>query len=171
MSRSPYFFIEHFDDKRNEWVRVQIYNSEKKPIDFWPWNGTHDIFEIFEEDNYEYEFVHFVTPTAGFSEEVMKEIAAQKASCDGYFPSIFWANLADMEIYALKVPKVIDEDATEQKWEENSSKDYDEIEKVYKPNPFIDFINRVINWVELGECDYFFNIHTYSDVRVVGWIW
>ena len=109
MSRTPYFYLEKFNLDTNKWEVYLPYvkndKGEFKQIDFWPWNGTHDVFNAFTYDHLgspSIDGVHKGLPY-NVSDEV-KEIA--KHFEEGY--TFQWISYADLCCEALRVPKVED---------------------------------------------------------------
>lgn len=178
MSLSPYFYVEKWNTEKNCYEKISLYKKLSKyareedkvrgfeEVDFWPWNGTHDIFSLLGTDHRGGSF----DPIAGIhngeppmvSEEVKKKIdyffnsedSLESADC-----AVRWVTLADLYIEKLKNPKVLDYDA---EWE-----DLDH--KVYKDNPINSIIERINTFIELGDDDWDIEDHK-SLIRIVYWV-
>lgn len=176
MSASPFFYIEHFNQKTNQWEKFDIFakneKGELKPVDLWWWNGSHELFSVLElehsYDNPRFSRIHFGLPS-NISEEV-KSIYDSHCYETGVGtisePQVTWFNMADGLLYLEHNPTVLDYDEMDEYWEENKD-DSGEVPKIYKDNPLKGLIDRVENFTSIGldAWDYF-----PSDIRVIGWL-
>ncbi len=178
MSLSPYFYVEKWNDEKNCYEEINLYKKAGKyaskeekacgfeKVDFWPWNGTHEIFSMLGTDSKDNTFdaiagVHHGEPPL-VSETIKKEID-DFFNEDSYYKSgsaVRWITLADLYIENLKNPKVLDYD---EDWGENLEN------KVYKDNPIGALINRINTWVNLGGNDWDVD-DSRSLVRLVYWV-
>ena len=178
MSLSPYFYVEKWNDEKNCYEEISLYkkpgryaSAEDKSrgfekIDFWPWNGTHEIFARLgtesKDPNYDpIAGVHYGVPPM-VSETVKKEID-EFFDEDGYRKkesTVRWITLADLYVEKLTNPKVPDYD---EEWGENIN------HKVYKDNPVKDVINRINTWISLGDDDWEVE-NNKSLIRIVYWV-
>lgn len=86
MSRSPFFYLERYSKTRAQWEEISphIYDKERKtliPADLWPYNGTHDLFDLLEGDSIEhFKEMHGIQTVTSMNEfkhlsaEVQKEL-------------------------------------------------------------------------------------------------
>lgn len=181
MSRSPYFFVERFNSKTEQYelqhpmVR-NYYHTDWEIADLFPYNGCHDLFSIVEgkrSEFFEMKGIH-----TGLPKDVSKEIKEQYESCCEYdygtkekpikyFPVVRWFTYADMYIYCLEHPEVVD-------YEAMAEIDYDEEEngdppkKIMKPTPLKSLMDRVNAFLEvIDNWDW---QNAYSQIRIVYWI-
>lgn len=179
MSRSPYFFVEKFDNNTNKYEIqhpiVWNYNHTKQQsADLFPYNGCHDLFSIVENntrDNFPtMRGIHCDLPKDA-AEEIKEaynhccyetEYAGEKHL---YTPTARWFTYADMYIYCLEHPEAIDYEAMDNAFyneEENSSK------KIMKPTPIKTLMDRVNAFLEvMNEWGW---ENDYSQIRIVYWI-
>lgn len=184
MSLSPYFYVEKWNDEKNCYEKISLYKKSSnfqalshstreedrarafEEVDFWPWNGTHEIFSMLGTNSRDNTFdtiagVHHGEPPM-VSEAIKKEID-DFFNEDSYYKSsssVRWITLADLYIENLKNPKVLDYD---EDWGENLEN------KVYKDNPIGALISRINTWVDLGGEDW--NLEdSRSLVRLVYWV-
>lgn len=121
MSRSPYFFVEKYNNrtKKYELEHPLVWNwdhSDRIPADLFPYNGHHDLFSIVEKKGYypEMRGIH-----NGLPEDTCFEIKEEYESCCGssdlgdYEPKVRWFTYADMYIYCIENPEA------ESMWEED----------------------------------------------------
>ena len=177
MSLSPYFYLEKWNEETNSYERVHLYkkpwkyaSQEEKErgyedVDFWPWNGTHEIFSLLNTETrsntYDsIEGVHYGKPPH-VSKEIEEEIN-DFFNEDSYYKSdnvVRWVTLADLYIEKLSHPKVVDYDA---EWE-------DDDKKAYKDNPINTVIDRIETFVSLGDNDWEVE-NNKSLIRLVYWV-
>ena len=110
MSLSPFFYLEVYDNTNNKWEIVDplIWNyshTERRPADLWPFNGTHELFDILgcdrgvcSED--------FTAITNGLPHDCCEEIKKEFSEYSELKPK--WFTYADAMIYYLKKPLVDD---------------------------------------------------------------
>ena len=174
MSRSPYFFVERFDRNTGKYEMqhpiVWNYNHTKQePADLFPYNGCHDLFSIVEDNSHdglpEMRGIH-----QGLPENVAKEIKENYDQCcyeteyagekHLYTPVIRWFSYADMYIYCLEHPKVIDYEAMDYEGENT--------EKIFMPTPMKKLKERVDAFLEVMDgWDW---RDDFSQIRIVYWI-
>lgn len=166
MSLSPFFYIEKWSNKTKKYERLHLYGKadeyhkgEKyQDIDFWPYNGTHDVFSLLgtasRADEYEtIDGIGYGNP-GNLSEEVQKII--ESFDDDSI---VRYITLADLKIEIMTHPKVLD-------WDSNWGED----EKCkYKENPLIDFFNRVKSFVDWAV-ENTWEEYTLSEIRIVYWV-
>lgn len=114
MSRSPFFYLEVYNNEENKWLYVDPlvwnYNRTKRvPADLWPFNGTHELFDILGVDSgvcsCDFDAVRSGLPP-DCNEEIAKVFKPEQDDEYGIYPHAHWFTYADMEIYLLKKPKV-----------------------------------------------------------------
>ena len=174
MSRSPYFFVERFDRNTGKYEMqhpiVWNYNHTKQePADLFPYNGCHDLFSIVEDNSHDgipaMRGIH-----QGFPENVAKEIKENYDQCcyeteyagekHLYTPTVRWFSYADMYIYCLEHPKVIDYEAMDYEGEN--------AEKIFMPTPIKKLKERVDAFLEVMDgWDW---RDDFSQIRIVYWI-
>ena len=180
MSRSPFFFVEKYDSHTNKYELqhpiVWNYDHTKQVCaDLYPYNGSHDLFSIVTKegpgDFPDMKGIHCGLPKDA-AEEIKKayndccyetEFAGEKHI---YSPNAYWFTYADMYIYCLEHPEVVDYEAMDEAYyngeEENPPK------RIMKPTPLMALKNRVDAFLEvmdeLGWQD------DYSQIRIVYWI-
>lgn len=178
MSASPFFFIEVYNEETNVWEKVKIFSTKggkETEIDLWPWNGAHDLFEILGLEHGasfpEFEGVIKHSAPKNCSEEVKTFYESLSEdygeSYKGLETCVF--TLADAKIYFMEYPKVKDFDAMDKAFYEASEEECDSLEDIYMDNPIKELIDRVITMVSFWD-EFFWYDHTYSDVRVIGWL-
>lgn len=168
MSRSPYFFVERFDNNTGKYELqhpiVWNYNHTKQePADLFPYNGCHELFSILEE--HEMNGVH-----AGLPRDVCEDIykayhAEDEYEGENYIPTAHWFTYADMYIYCLEHPKVIDYEAMD---EAHFLQNDEKIEYIYTDTPMMTLKNRVDAFMEVMDGWDWRN--DYSQIRIVYWI-
>ncbi len=156
MSRYLNVYIERFNNVAGEYqlVKLGYWDEERdhyEPVMFWPWNGTHELFEILDgSDMFDYTFNGLPSNAS----EDMKNIYNEMWSDETYQPRVRWTTLADLELYAAAHPEIPDYDSDEP--------------GAMKPNPIKDFIQRIdfycefaddVNW---GQPD--------SRIRIIYWL-
>lgn len=156
MSRYLNVYIERFNNVAGEYEHIKLgyWDAERgqyEPVDFWPWNGTHDLFEVLcGEDMFDYTFNGLPSNAS----DDMKEIYNQMWGNETYQPQIRWTTLADLKLYAAANPEIPDH--------------YSENEDAMQPNPIKDFIQHVEFYCEFandviwGQPD--------SRIRVIYWL-
>lgn len=158
MSRSPYFFVERFDNNTGKYELqhplVWNYNhTEMRPADLFPYNGCHSLFAILEEQ--EMNGIHQGLPR-DVCEDIYKAYHAEdEYEGENYMPTAHWFTYADMYIYCLEHPKEIDYEAMSD-------------EEVYKENSMFTLKNRVDAFMEVMDGWDWRN--DYSQIRIVYWI-
>ena len=178
MSRSPYFFVERFDENTGKYELqhpiIWNYNHTKQErADLFPYNGCHDLFSIVEEKGGvpRMNGIHHGLPS-NVSEEILK--AFNNCSYEYEFngvmktdiPKAKWFTYADMYIYYLKHPTTIDYEAMDEayEWAEKGEK----VETIMSENPITFLKKRVDAFLEvMDEWDW---EDDYSLIRIVYWI-
>lgn len=144
MSLSPYFYLEVYDSIEKKWEIVDplVWNhnhTERVPADLWPFNGTHELFDILGCDrgvcSSDFPSVETGLPS-DCSEEVRKEFEKYDDLCPK------WFTYADAMIYYLKKPLVDDP------W---SEPDEDTGKVVQTDNPIKGLIDRVDAFLEVWD--------------------
>ena len=177
MSRSPYFFVERFNryTGKYELQHPIIWNEEHTKqvlADLFPYNGCHDLFSIVENKNIgdipDMKGIH-----AGLPKDVCQDIYDSYHEYDeednkfSYMPTAHWFTYADMYIYCLEHPKVIDYEAMDEACY-NTVDNNEEIEKIYTDTPMKTLKNRVDAFMEVMDgWDW---EDDYSQIRIVCWI-
>lgn len=181
MSRTPYFYIEKYNTEHNIWEKQTLYYCETKTqdikeVDVWPWNGTHDVFNIINHTDDI--FPHFTGVRHIFPNNASPEV------CDEYEknwfrwgenkeniskPNAFYFTLADLLLYIKEYPIVKDYDAMEEYWTENEDTPWNEVPERTMPNPMSDVATRVMNYMDFVE-DWWSEFSLKSEIRIVGWI-
>jgi len=178
MSRSPYFFVERYDNniKRYEIQHPLVWNwnhTKREPADLFPYNGCHDLFSIVENSG---NFPSMNGIHEGLPKDVSIEIKEAYDSCsfeteyEGekhlYTPTARWFTYADMYIYCFEHPEVVDYEAMDAAYydgvEENPPKE------IMKPTPVKSLMNRVDAFMEVID-DWNWR-NDYSQIRIVYWI-
>lgn len=170
MSLSPYFFVEKWNREKKCYEEIKLYKKaseyatkEEKAcgfeeVEFWPWNGTHEIFSMLGTTTKDYSF----DPIEGIQcDEPPMVSETIKKSINNFNEHyiVRWVTLADLYIEILKNPKVLDYDA---EWESLDK-------KVYKDNPINKVIDRINTWISLGADDW--NIEDEKSlIRIVYWV-
>lgn len=181
MSRSPYFFVERYDKniERYEIQHPLVWNSnhtKRVPADLFPYNGNHDLFSIVEESAYEINVHEMRGIHRGLPENVSIEIkeAYDKLCYETeyagekhlYTPTARWFTYADMYIYCLEYPEVIDYDAMDEAYYNNTEENPPK--KIMKPTPVKILMNRINAFMEVID-DWNWR-NDYSQIRIVYWI-
>ena len=178
MSLSPYFYLERWNSKKNCYEKINLYRkagrfaSEKEKargfeeVDFWPWNGTHDLFSLLGTASRSGDYDSIEGVHKGIPPMVSEEV---KAKIDSFFDkdnlyqlgaegSVCWITLADLYIEMLKHPKVVDYN---EEWEEG--------EKKYKDTPIKELIDRIVSFIEFAD-DIYLPEENRSLIRLVYWV-
>ena len=182
MSRSPYFFVERPDYNTGKYEIqhpiVWNYNHTKQEFaDLFPYNGCHDLFSIVENSGLGNDFPTMRGIHCGLPKDVAAEIKEAYDNCcfeteyagekHLYTPTARWFSYADMYIYCLEHPEVIDYDAMDEAYyneeEEDSSK------KIMMPTPLKTLMARVDAFLDVMDSwgDW---RDDYSQIRIVYWI-
>ena len=143
MSRSPYFYVEVYDNKENKWLYVDPlvwnYDRTKRVVaDLWPYNGTHELFQLLGVEG-GCSIPEFNAIQMGLPVDCCPEIR------DAFHHEEFcpkWFTCADAEIYYLKNPKVPDY------WEEP---DEETGELPMTDNPIKSLLDRVDAFLEVWD--------------------
>lgn len=178
MSRTPYFFVERFDKntKKYELQHPIIWNFDHTKLeaaDLFPYNGHHDLFSIVE-DNPNDGFPAMRGIHTGLPEDCCKEIQDLFKECCyniddkiQHIPKVRWFTYADMYIYYLEHPEVVD-------YNQFFYDDEEEIplsEKVITPTPIKVLMDRVDNFLNVMDS---FSIdnwrNDYCQIRIIYWI-
>lgn len=170
MIHVPYFFVERYDAKNDKWVvRAPLVwnsnNTKRIEANLYPYYRDYELFNILEgkKDPKMYG-VHLGLPKC-CDEEIVKIYEGEKDfDKDGneikplfdYKPKVYWFTYADMRIYLLENPEVLDYEADQK---EN---------KQYLPNPVFRLQNRVDAFLEV--CDGWKWRNDYSLIRIIFWI-
>ena len=168
MSRTPYFYLERFNRKTNKYELEHplIWNwnrTKQVSADLFPFNGCHELFSIVEDQS-QYDFPHMFGIHHDMPADVSEDIKNNFENCKIeygtgeeikiVYPKAHWFTYADMYIYLMENPTVID---------------YDTEESVPVSNPIKTLKNRVDAFLEVmnewGDWK-----EDYSLIRIVYWI-
>ena len=167
MSRTPMFFVERFDDNTGKYELqhpiVWNYDHTKQiHADLFPYNGCHELFSIVEEDG---------TPTMhGIHRGLPNDVSEETKNfyneyCHNdkfsYLPTVRWFTYADMYIYCLENPKVLDYEAMDMQSKE-------EEKEIFMPTPMETLKKRVDAFLDV--MDYWDWRDDYSLIRIIYWI-
>lgn len=179
MSRSPYFFVER-PDRNTEKYELQhpvVWNwnhTEQEAADLFPYNGCHDMFSIVEEGDSDFPSMRGIH--MGLPDDCCEAIREQFEKCSydtewsgethHHAPTARWFTYADMYIYCLEHPEVVDWEAMDEAHyngtEENPPK------KIMTPTPLKTLMNRVDAFLDVMDgWDW---RDDYSQIRIVYWI-
>lgn len=170
MSRSPYFYVERFDRNTGKYELqhpiVWNYNHTKQEsADLFPYNGCHSLFSILEDR--EMKGIH-----EGLPKDVCEDIYKAYHEYDeedgefAYMPKACWFTYADMYIYCLEHPKVVDYDAMDEAY--YSSREGEQVERIFTDTPMMSLKNRIDAFMEVMDgWDW---QDDYSLIRIVYWI-
>ena len=141
---------------KNGWKPISLFcqNDENKTevIDPYPFRN-YEVFSVLsgkEDDNFPYDHIFSQDLPQSVLDEINED---EKSGCYGFKE----VNLADLESYVLKYPKIKDYDV---EWEDNKP--------VYKTNPMIDFMYRMKSYVDLAVPFWELN-NILSKVRILYW--
>lgn len=173
MSRTPYFFVEKFNEhtKKYELEHPIIWNynhTKQERADLLPYNGCHDLFSIVQNrgDYPEMKGIHHGLPS-GVNEEIVKAFKncqfTNELTGDLYSPSVRWFTYADMYIYYLKHPTTIDYEAMDE-----VCSDDENFITTMTDNPILLLKKRVDAFLE--TMNYYDWDDDYSLIRIVYWI-
>lgn len=180
MSRSPYFFVERYNEERDryEFQHPIIWNwnhTKQEPADLYPYNGSHDLFSIVECE-YNSDLPEMKGIKYGLPKNCCDEIKEMYEKCSYMSepwqgdiphmirPKVRWFTYADMLIYCLEYPKVKDyEDEVYY-----SAGEDEKIKPIFKDTPMISLKNRVDAFLEVMD-DWDWK-NDYSNIRIVYWI-
>lgn len=172
MSRTPMFFVERFDENTGKYELqhpiVWNYDHTKQiHADLFPYNGCHELFSIVEESgNPPMHGIHHGLPD-NVSTEIKENYDKQCESNVTYgetitfSPTVRWFTYADMYIYCLENPKVLDYEAMDMQLE-------GEEKEIFMPTPMEMLKKRVDAFLEV--MDYWDWRNDYSLIRIVYWI-
>ena len=175
MSRSPYFFVERFNEhtEKYELQHPLIWNwnhTERITAELFPYNGCHDLFSIVEKQN-DFPEMHGIHD--GLPRDVSKEIQEIYNKCcieidekHSYSPTVRWFTYADMYIYCLENPEIPDYEAMDELY--YNGEEEDPPKKIMKPTPVKTLMNRVDAFLEVID-DWGWR-DDYSQIRIVYWI-
>jgi len=177
MGAYPYFYIEIFNSKLNEWEKYDVLTKndkgEYKPVDLWPWNGSHELFSVIGlEDSYE--FPIFSAVHEGFpvnaSDEMYKEYGKfeEETFAGSWMPTVKWFNLADAMLYLERYPKVKDFEAMEETWAAAEDMEWGDVPVELMDNPLKHLVDRVLALLEAAD-EFRYWEWKYSDVRIIAW--
>ena len=176
MSRSPYFFVERFDNNTGKYELQHpiVWNwnhTKQEPADLFPYNGCHDLFSIVENENTG-DFPEMKGIHVGLPKDVCEDIAKEYKSYEEednkpyFMPTVRWFTYADMYIYCLEHPKVIDYDAMDEAYE--TKEEGEKVERIYTDTPLLALKNRIDAFMEVVDGWDWRN--DYSQIRIIYWI-
>ena len=176
MSVTPFFFVERFDFNTEKYELqhpiVWNYNHTKQePADLFPYNGCHDLFSIVKNDCYN-NFPEMRGIHQGLPKDVSESIKIAYDSCcydsevHTYKPTVRWFTYADMYIYCLEHPEVVDYEAMDKVYYDGEEEDPPK--KIMMPTPLKTLMNRVDAFLEVMDGWNWQN--DYSLIRIVYWI-
>ena len=172
MSRSPYFFVERYDEYTGKYELQHpiVWNHDRtKQImaDLFPYNGCHDLFSIVENNSLNFPTMKGIH--GGLPKDVCKEIKESYEGCSydsewgggsqHITPNARWFTYADMYIYYLENPTMIDYGYEDE---------VDESKKIIMPIPLKTLMDRVDAFLEVMDGWDWKN--DYSLIRIVYWI-
>lgn len=178
MSRTPFFFVEKLDwrTKKYELQHPWVWNfehTERVPAVLFPYNGCHDLFSIVENKDVE-DFPRMRGIHKGLPADVCEEIAEEYKKCSydtewgkeshHVEPNACWFTYADMYIYCMEHPEVVDYEAMDEAFY-NGEKPQ---KKIMKPTPVKILADRVNAFLEVSDDLGWEN--DYSQIRIVYWI-
>lgn len=165
MSRTPFFYVEKLNKYTDKYELqhpiIWNYNHTKQEMaDLFPYNGCHDLFAIIEEktsfSSMPMNGIHRGLPK-DVCEEIKNEYQKNYQSDYNMMPTVRWFTYADMYIYYLKYPKLL----------ENGFSD-DVIDDEERENPIKILMDRVNAFLEvMNEWGW---QNDYSLIRIVYWI-
>ncbi len=174
MSRSPFFFVEKYNErtKKYELMHPFVWNydhSEKVPANLFPYNGCHDLFSIVEKNTNSFPVmngIHHNIPTDSCEEiqKMFKECFEGEEE-ENIISTVKWFTYADMYIYCLLNPKVVDYEAMSKYFWENDEKEPKE--KIFMQTPMMTLKHRIDTFLEIVD-EYYED--DYSLIRIVYWI-
>lgn len=178
MSLSPFFYVEKWNASKECYEKVSVYrkagqfaNEKEKAcgfeeVDFWPWNGTHDIFSLLGTTSRENCYDRVAGVHRGVPPMVSKEIKAEIERIfeedDPHNPpdaNVRWITLADLYVAVAKNPKVVDYNAD---WEDGE-------EKPLIDNPLNIVIKRIESYIDYAD-DFYDIEENRSLIRLVYWV-
>ena len=178
MSRTPYFFVERYDEHTNKYEMQHpiIWNwdhTKQIPADLYPYNADHDLFSIVEDRS---GFPSMQGIHRGLPRDVNENITREFNECcydtdwsgetKHIEPDAYWFTYADMYIYCLEHPEVKDYDAMEEALMD--AQDGEKIPDIMGPTPMMKLKNRVDAFLEVMDgWDW---RDDYSQIRIVYWI-
>lgn len=179
MSRSPYFFVERFNEKteKYEFQHPLVWNwdhTQRIPADLFPYNGCHDLFSIVEDNHGEFPTMYGIHH--GLPKDVSPEIKETYDKCcyeidwteekRFYTPTAHWFTYADMYIYCLENPLAKDYEAMDEAC--FNAAENEKIDTIYKPTPLKALMDRVDAFLEVMDGWDWRN--DFSQIRIVYWI-
>lgn len=148
MSLTPYFYIEKRNEKTGKYEKVTLYDNNKKEVEVWSYNGTHDLFAMLDVDySGEYDSIDGILHgiPADISEEVKAIIDDFNEEEEGILLApVNYVNLADLKIAYFMNP-------------------------IYTGSPLKQFINTIENYVYFAKENWEYN-KIYSSIRIVYWV-
>lgn len=167
MSRSPFFFVERYNDRTHKYElqHPYIWNQDRTELeiaDLFPYNGCHDLFAILEKRASSIgapamNGIHQGLPgvvSMEILDTFLKNFDEDEDSQPANTDNVYWFTYADMYIYCLKNPKIAD-------WESENP-------DVKKDNPMFTLKMRVDAFLEtIDGWDW---ENDYSLIRIVYWI-
>lgn len=169
MSRTPYFYLEKYNSDKDVWEVYSPYEFDERRneftrIDFWPWNGTHEVFDALTDGwgcyNDKMPGVH-----KGLPKNVSDEVKKVCNDC-GEYAKPYWISYADIYIDALENPEVEDYDE-EAEYDEESGEDKIITKKKMKPSPAAQLRDRVKQFINILD---WWDDDCKIDYRLVYWI-
>ena len=180
MSRSPFFFVEKYNSKTEKYELQHpfVYNYDHTklvPAELFPYNGDHDLFSIVEGNTYNSSIPDMKGIHPGLPKDVCEYIQKEFDECSEtttfngttnvFTPSARWFTYADMYIYCLENPEVIDYDAMDEALYKNES---ESVAPIMGVNPVERLKKRVDAFFEvIADWDL---EDSYSLIRIVFWI-
>ena len=138
-----------------KWRELQLFskdtNDNFKAVSFFE-GRSYELFEILE-GKYEGFYPSNINLLT-LSDDLKNLINSEK---EEYNFNFYEANLADLKIYALQHPTVIDLEA-----------DFINDLPQKKINPIIPFIDRLETYISFTDTDFGWNL-TYSDIKIIYW--
>lgn len=165
MSITPNFFLEKYNYNSHSYqiiepiISVDFENQTVEYADLWPWNGSHDTFDILTQTNtWPYlSGIHWFGAVPKDCDEKIKQQFLDCSNASSIFDTkyiVYWCTVADIIIYLLKYPTVSNN-------EKELDTDPDEIQ-----NPIQCFYDRIKIFLELMVPDW---ENYVSQIRIVYW--
>ena len=150
--------ITKYNEKTGIWEQINLYQKDEKgnfsSVSPYPFRNS-ELFGILSDEHDDHFPIHTLTTWTNYDKETQEEF--ELAHEDFGYYGWGWFNLAEVDLYLQKHPKVRDWDYEEDDFEENG----------WKNNPVKYFIDLITAYLDLA--DPYWDWDGHSNIRVILW--
>lgn len=131
MSRTPHFFLEKYNHEEGIWQSLVLYKKDPSgefiETDFFPYNATHDLFDLLEDDDSELRGIRTIKDIYELGQQALNEVLEWQEDRIDYLsmtttdfpivevdpPQIKAISYADLFIYCLQNSETFEENSVD----------------------------------------------------------